>query len=221
MPTPSARLGLLKPSTADPFVTADLARNWQKLDDYPGYYVCKSTTRPQWGAAQAGMLISETDTGLLWRWDGTTFNRVNPTGMLKTTSGAWALAQRSTTFSTTSTTYVVALSVNNVVVPPGRRTIMVTANWHKIDGTSGMSYLALSRSNVNNQGPWLVTFSNPGKYNSSIADEQGAGGTFVAWEPNGLPPGTYSFSVQFRAASGTSYVHATTNTPLEIAVAEL
>lgn len=71
MPTPTGHLALLKPSTADPFVTADLASNLQKIDDHPGIRVVTSTTRPAWAAAQAGMFISETDTGNMMRWTGT------------------------------------------------------------------------------------------------------------------------------------------------------
>src|SRR3954452_20373739 len=108
MPTPTTRMGLLKPTTADPFSTADLAANWQKIDDSPGTYVCTSTTRPPWGAAQRGRKIHETDTLLNWTWDGANFQRDAPRGLLKTTSGAWARGQRTTDITTTSTTGVVA-----------------------------------------------------------------------------------------------------------------
>ena len=68
MPTPSPRLGLAVPTTSDPFSTEDLADNWDLLDAFPGTYICTSATHPVWGAAQQGMRILETDTGLEWRW---------------------------------------------------------------------------------------------------------------------------------------------------------
>lgn len=69
--TPSPRLGLTRMAGSDPFLRQTLVDNYDVLDAYPGYYPCTSTSRPSWGAAQAGMMIVETDTGRLLRWSGT------------------------------------------------------------------------------------------------------------------------------------------------------
>jgi hypothetical protein len=82
MPTTSDRLELAKPVTSDDFDTSEIADNWQKVDDHPGIFVCTSGTRPTWSGSQEGQLISETDTGLLWRWNGTTWVRQHGTGWL-------------------------------------------------------------------------------------------------------------------------------------------
>lgn len=69
--TPSPHLGLTRPAGTDPFLRATIVDDLDILDQYPGVFPCLSTARPTWGPDQAGMLISETDTGLLRRWDGT------------------------------------------------------------------------------------------------------------------------------------------------------
>lgn len=74
MTTPSARLGLLKPSPSDPFVTADLATNWQTLDNAPGVLLSTSANHPAtWGTVHKGMEIRDTDTLLKSVWDGAAF----------------------------------------------------------------------------------------------------------------------------------------------------
>lgn len=74
MPNFSSRLNIAKPVGSDDFDTAEIANNWQIIDDHPGIHICTSSTRPTWGANQNAMCISETDTGLMYRWDGANFN---------------------------------------------------------------------------------------------------------------------------------------------------
>lgn len=222
MPTPSTRLGLLKPTTADPFVTADLAANWQKIDDNPGVYICLSTTRPAWGAAQQGMLIFEKDTGLIWNWDGAAFQRNAPRGLLKTTGGAWARGQRTTDFSTTSTTAVVVTSISNVVVPAGLRTLMIVVTFPKGQNTVGQFGGYIYRSNVSNQAPLLAGWYIAGDSTSPVAGAGGQGNSYICFEAGGLPPGTYNWSFQIKSlAGGTSSVSGNTSTPCEIAIIEI
>lgn len=73
MPTPSPKLGLALPSQPDDFSTADLRANWEKIDAAPGTFICTSTTRPTWGANQAGRQIYEVNTGVTRAWTGTTW----------------------------------------------------------------------------------------------------------------------------------------------------
>lgn len=224
----TARIGLIKPSTADAFSTADIANNWGKVDQYPGSFICTSTTRPAWGAAQIGMGIVESDTGLVWRWTGNAFIRNASRGLLTTTSGGSARGQRNTSISTTSyTTYVLAVSIDNVVVPDGRRTLMVTATWGLANCTTGLMDMGIFRSNVSNQSPTLATWGQAGDSTAPGAGGQGQGGSFVTYESGGLPAGVYSWSIQFkvdtayRTTASSATVAATATTAIEIAVIEI
>jgi hypothetical protein len=194
--TPTARIGLLKPARSDTFVTQDLADNWQKVDDHILGKVCTSGTRPSWGAAQAGMLISETDTGLTWRWTGSAWARLGGVGRLRTTTGAYATALRTTLFSTSSvSTYVVALTLSNVVVPDGLRPIEVRAIWDNSINSAGFFYGVIVRS-ASVGGPTVGGVHQ-------ILD--GMGGEHTSQEASGLAPGAYTYSYQVRSpAGGTS-----------------
>jgi hypothetical protein len=221
MPTPTTRLGLLKPSTVDAFSTSDLAANWQKLDDTPGTKIVTSTTRPTtWGAAQNGMQIVESDTGLAYRWTGSAWVRSAAKGLLTTTTGGRARAQRTTTISTsTYASLVDVLTLPNVVVPGGNRTLMITATWNQAQNSAGCLLMAISRS-----GTALAQWLQAGDSTSPSAGAQGQGGSFVTYEPNGLAAGTYTWTLQFRstfAYKGTSYILADATTPIEIAVIEI
>lgn len=207
MSTPTARLGLLKPERPDQFLTSDIAANWAKVDQYPGSFICTSTTRPTWSTAQAGMWISETDTGLSWRWTGSAWARAYPLGRLKTTAGAWADAARTTAFSTTSQpAFVIALALSNVVVPDGNRPIEITAAWSlATNSTAGSFYATVFRSNTANSGTQLAT---PQLIHN-------AGGTYT-WVDT-VPVGTYSWSVQIRSANGgTSTINGLTMSVTEV-----
>lgn len=76
MSTNSQRMGLKIPDGSDPFLRADFVQNWNTLDQYPGDWICTSTTRPAWGTAQAGMCITETDTRRRMLWTGSTFREM-------------------------------------------------------------------------------------------------------------------------------------------------
>lgn len=224
MPTPTARLALLKPSNPDPFVTADIAGNWQKIDDIPGYRICTSSTRPSWSAAHAGMLIVETDTGLIWRWDGSAFKRIAPAGLLRTTGGAVAIASRTTSFATSSTTFVIALSLTSVVVPDGNRAILLLLAGDHAENTNGAFTGAVWRGNTANSGTQLCQFTLVGDSTSPTAGAQGGQFAFQAWEAAGMAAGTYSWSFQIRSSvtyGGTSNVSATATSPLKLAAVEL
>lgn len=214
MPTPSPRLGLLEPSTSDPFSTQDIATNWGILDKYPGIYVCTSQTRPQWGQAQAGMRISETDTGLEWRWDGANFQRTAPQGLLRTTTGGWARGQRTSDFSTSSTSYVVVVAITNVVVPPGNRTLQINVGFYRAEAGGAGSYFlgCVKRSASNNSGTEEFNFACP----------DNVPGGRVGYVPGGLPAGTYSWSFQIaKWGNPTTLIRGSATTPIEIAVLEI
>lgn len=70
MATYSTFLGLKLNSATDPFLLSDFIGNWTILDGSPGVYVCTSSSRPSWTAAQAGRLIFMTDWKCLSYWSG-------------------------------------------------------------------------------------------------------------------------------------------------------
>lgn len=76
MSTNSQHLGLKIPDGSDPFLRTDFVQNYNTLDKFPGVWICTSTTRPSWGAAQAGMCIMETDTRRQMLWTGTTWREM-------------------------------------------------------------------------------------------------------------------------------------------------
>lgn len=170
------------------------------------------------------MLIVETDSGLVWRWDGTNFKRVAAAGALKRTDGSVAVATRTTDFSTTSTNFVVCLSLTNVVVPDGLRTLMVVVSFGKGENTSGAAVGGLFRSNTNNTGPQVGNFGIVGDSSSPSAGAQGPGASYAGWEVNGVSPGTYHYSFQLRSSAtfgGTSYIRADAVNVCRMAVIEL
>lgn len=195
MSTQSPRLGLIKPERPDLFSTADIAANWAKVDQYPGVYVCTSSTRPSWSTAQAGMCIREADTQLEWLWTGTAWARTAPSGRLRTSTGAYAYAMRTSAFSTASSaSYVVALALLNVVVPDGARPLRLEANWTSASASGGYYFGAIVRAATVGGGPTI------GGDVRRVND--GEGGPHVAEEPAGLAAGSYSYSYQVRAVAG-------------------
>ena len=70
MATFSTYLGLKLNGATDPFLLSDFVGNWTILDSTPGVYICTSSSRPAWTAAQAGRLIFMTDYKALSYWDG-------------------------------------------------------------------------------------------------------------------------------------------------------
>jgi hypothetical protein len=67
----STYLGLKLNSATDPFLLSDFVGNWTILDGSPGVFICTSSSRPSWTAAQAGRLIFMTDYKCLSYWTGT------------------------------------------------------------------------------------------------------------------------------------------------------
>jgi hypothetical protein len=205
-------LGLLKPGTPDAFVTQDIANNWQKIDDAPGTLICTSSTRPTWNTNQTGMKIFETDTGLEWWFNGTSFQRVGPSGLLLTNAGTPAVAVQTTDVATTNdTTFVVNVAVANVVVPAGNRPLRITVNWKNCDATHGLAVCAIFRSATANTGTRLAVWQVSGDSTDPAAGGQGQGGSYTAYERTGVAPGVYAWSFQFRCSTvgggGTATMH--------------
>lgn len=205
MGTLTPRLGLKSPVAADNFVTADLAFNWSALDAAPGVHICTSTTRPTWVSAHAGRLIFETDTNLVWRWSGSAWARLGPSGLLATTT-------RTTDFSTTATTNQTVLSLP-VTMPAGGRSVRVVANIGRlsISSSSHTATLVLLRdATVLREWPTVsATATNVFHLCWDLPDTPAAGSR------------TYSLALRSSNAAGTAQVYATTLAPITLDVTEL
>lgn len=70
MSTLTPRMNLKRPDGSDPFLTQDFVDNYNKMDAAPGVHICTSSTKPSWGAAQAGRTIFLTDYKCFQWWDG-------------------------------------------------------------------------------------------------------------------------------------------------------
>lgn len=68
MSTQTTHLDLTKPETTDGFDTAEIASNWQKVDDHPGVLICTTATRP--GSPWTGQMVYDTDLPSYLCWDG-------------------------------------------------------------------------------------------------------------------------------------------------------
>ena len=221
MSSPSPRIGLKRPLGADGWLLQDFVDNFNLLDAMPGVTPCTSGAgRPStWGASQNGMYISETDTGLLWRWNGSIFVRAHPVGLLADPSEIAA------DFPTASTTAVAAITAN-VTVPAttaGSTTkrIRVSASWYALDnGTSttlGACEVSLWRGAVA-----LKTMQWRGRPNTAASPlDWGTGGTIEAWDAPAAGAQTYTLRVNSLASiGGTTYLRASPTTKATLAVIE-
>jgi len=217
----SPRLGLALPAQVDRFSTEEVKSNWQKIDAAPGTHICTSSTRPStWGTNQDGRLILEVDTNLVWRWAAATsdWKRVSGgTGVLLRSDGTPAINERTIDFATSSTTFVRACTITNVVIPAGRRPIMVMAVWDQATNAGGKSYGAIFRSATNNSGPQMSRITVP-----QASSGSGPGANHIAVEKAGLSAGTYDFSLQFRCSTaGPLTISGDATQPISLSVIEL
>jgi hypothetical protein len=200
--TPSTRIGLAKPVTADQFTVAGLNANWDLLDAKPGIHVATnaaavSTLAGAWGANQAGMFVFQIDTSTLFRWSGTAFVRPFAKGLLANPG------TRTTDLGPITDSNYATLATCTVTVPSGGRNIRLVANWADISG--GQAQLAFFRgaTELNN---WKAAV--------------GAGGakTFVDLAP---AAGSTTYTVKAKNASTTTTVKCAALSPGSIAVEEV
>lgn len=192
MPDLSAHLGLAKPSTLDDFDTAEIASNWQIVDDHPGRFITDlagvAAVEADWGAANEGMEILVIDAvpfPLVWYWDGAAFSRDGgpyAVGLLA------APTTRTSDFTTTNTTPQVVVSVD-VDVPEGGRSIEIQASWPSAHGDDGAVQFALYQD-TNQLSAWKVHGTTGG----TLGPELGTGGamTFIDTPADGA----YTYSLR-------------------------
>lgn len=224
MPTPSTKLGINVFSTADQFSTAAYNFNWQTLDNYPGFFICTSTTRPVWGANQSGMRITETDTGLTWMWNGTGWVRNIAAGSALGASGAIARVTRTSNIGTTTTwtppgTGTLTTAVTQTVHPPnGNRLLMVVAEVPEVGNPNGLSYVVIQRdATILNSYP-IWTSQQTGSGNSGKA---GSKADFVTFDVPGEASAVYTLAFAAATVSGgTTTLVAAPTRPISLTVVE-
>jgi len=193
MPNISPRLGLRKPVATDQFDTDELAENWQTLDDTPGVWLANSTSPPVWGPQHAGMLWSQKDTGLVYRWSGSAFSRIAPLGSI-------GFADRQSNFAESSGTFQ-TIAQKTGAITFGRR-IMVVANWGKISGDDVEFQITRGATVVHT---WQ---------NGSIG-----GGAMVAMDAPAA--GTYTYAFKMRTLAAASNLLASATSPAQLEVIEI
>ena len=198
MSTQSDRLGLTKPTTSDPFNTGDISDNWQKIDDHPGIFICDHAGRPSdWGVDHEGMLIQENDSGLLFRWNGSAFDRVAPLGTLNR-------GTRTSDFQTTNTSAQVVVQTSAFVPNPGAAEnlfVKITISYPLLSSLGGRCALSITGGSPSTLDyEWEVA----GLTGATDAQDLGSGGTFTVYDqPFGNDgSGLVTYALNARALAG-------------------
>lgn len=195
MPTTEPRLGLDKPLTSDDFDTAEIAANLQKIANSPGAFICTSGTRPgSWTGSNEGQFIFETDTGLLWRWNGSAFVRYGAKGYLD--------SNRRTSDLLCTGSFATIAQVT-VTVPAGGRSIRLTGQWADLSG--GTAQFALFRGST------------------QLAAQKSAAGTGGSIVFTDVAPssGSTVYVLKVKNASGTATILCSSTAPCSIDAEEV
>jgi len=184
----------------------------------PGMIVATSAERPGIvPAAGVRVLLDETDTDLVWKWNGTTWKRLAPKGLI-------GFGSRDTSYSnaTTSYTNVIGASAH---VPDGGRVLQIAASWPKAENTAGSFRMGIKRTDDDGSNPEMLTsWTGSGDSTSPTAGAGGQGGSYLAYEGSGLPEGDYKWYLVARCVSGidgTTVIDMDTDITSSIAVTEI
>ena len=191
MSTFTPRLQLKRNDGSDPFKRQDFTDNWNKLDAAPGVTPCTSTSRPAWGAAQAGRAILETDTRCEYVWSGTAWLPI------LTATSAWVLGVNpsATIAKGAQVTYTLGTITTS---RPGTLLVDLTGIMACLDTTQQQVSLIpyVNNAAINNQSQGLIQWTgsnNNGSYNDYRTTN------CKGWKA--VAPGTHT--IQARVAVGT------------------
>lgn len=152
------RLGLMSPVPADPFLTGDFADSFAKIDRQPGIIpVPNQASRPtNFGVAQHGSCVLQTDLGVLWYWNQPTsttagsWQRV----MGKGSCGTWVNPSSCSTQITEPNSGVKCCETENVMIGGGRP-LVIDINWDIFGNDYGKCILSLWCNNIRIKDfPW-------------------------------------------------------------------
>lgn len=220
----TTRLGLKRPITTDGFVTLDYFNNLTLLDAYPGSFICTSGTRPVgWGVGNTGQPIYETDSKLVWRWNGTGWERAAAVGEL-------GVVEITSPFSTSSTSPTAALTANVTVpattVGSTTKRIRVSGSWYQAyNGTlSTFGVLEISLYRTGNATPLMVQLCRGRPTTATSPLDWGIGGTIEGYDAPAVGGGAVTYTLNVNSLStvgGTSIIAATSTTPARLVVTEV
>jgi len=196
MPNFSARLRLKKPTPSDGFDTDTIAANWQLVDDFPGTWISAAASPPAWGIPHTGMLWSQSDTGIVWLWNGTSFVRPYSVGSIGS-------ASRTSNFTEAVGTFTTVVQKTGAVVPAGGRRVMLVANWSNITGNN-VELRFLRGATVLHDWNWPT----------------GSGGSMTIIDA-AVTTGTYTYAFQMRTTSTTSTMVAAATYPIQLEIIEI
>lgn len=197
MPTTSPRMGLTVPGAADPFDWSDVADNWEAIDASPGTFITTvgGTAALAWGAAHTGMFVTQTDTGLTYRWNGAAFERAFARGWL-------AGATRTADLTEATGAAVTLVQAVGVVVPPGNRKVEIKVSWSEVTDDAVEFTLRRDATQID---AWRHGSGDGGS--RAITDAPGSG--------------TFTYVLQVRTLGTTSTVVAAANKPVRLDIVEV
>lgn len=144
------RLGLMRPTGSDAFVTGDFADTFDRVDANPGVaVVANAAARPSsYTSANHGQLIYQVDIGMLLSWNqassGVTgsWKRVHPVGFLGQFTNTGSVSTSTRTYSSGPTV------VSGTVTVPGGRPILVQAQWGQLECQYDVAVVSYWENNV-------------------------------------------------------------------------
>jgi hypothetical protein len=131
MGTLTTRLKLFKPANTDAVdVDVDLDQNYDKIDAAAGLTICTSSTRPSGGSLYSGLTIYETDTNLVYCYDGATWQFIGGKGTILRIAQAKRITNSASVSSETivDTVTFTALNSKKYLINYHSRIIATAAN---------------------------------------------------------------------------------------------
>lgn len=147
-------------------------------------------------AAGARVLLYETDTNLVWVWDGSDWQRLNAVGLLD-------LGTRDSNYSNATTSFTTVVETPSIHVPDGLRVLKITVTWPVAENPSGSFVLGVKRTLADGSSPvTLQRWNGAGDSTSAEAGAQGFGAAYVVYERDGLPEDDYKWQFVARSEAG-------------------